>query len=134
MIRKILHSKIHMATVTAASPDYMGSITIDSELLDACGMRVNDAVLVANCRTGARFETYIFRGDAGSRKVEVNGAAAHLVEPGDRVIILHWAWVNEREYAAHRPIVLIMNEDNSIREVTRYEPGVPVLGEPFAGA
>ena len=85
MLRKVLHSKIHQATVTAARPDYVGSITIDRRLLDATGMRVSDAVTVANCRNGERFETYIFLGEAGSGKIEVNGAAAHLVEPGDKV-------------------------------------------------
>ena len=111
-----------MATCTAANPDYMGSITIDADLLDETGMRVNDAVLVANCRTGARFETYIFRGEPGSRKMEVNGAAAHLVEPGDRLIVLHFALLDEAEYAAHRPKVLLMGEDNLVDEIIYYEP------------
>ncbi len=124
MQRKVIHSKLHMACTTAAHPDYMGSITIDADLLAESGMRVNDAVLVANCRTGARFETYIFRGEAGSKKIEVNGAAAHLVEPGDRLIVIHFAQVDEVEYAKHRPKVLIMNEDNGIAEIMFYEPSV----------
>lgn len=123
MLRKVVHSKLHMAVATAANPDYMGSITIDSDLLARSGMRVNDAVLVANCRTGVRFETYIFRGEAGSGKIEVNGAAAQLVEPGDRLIVIHFAQVDDAEYESHRPTVLIMGEDNSVREVLRYEPG-----------
>ncbi|MEM8834826.1 MAG: aspartate 1-decarboxylase [Planctomycetota bacterium] len=122
MLRKVLHSKIHMAVTTMARPDYVGSITIDEDLLRATGMRVNDAVLIANCRNGARFETYIFRGEPGKRQIEVNGAAAHLVEPGDKLIILHWAQMDDAEYAEHRPTVLIMNEDNSIDRVTHYEP------------
>ncbi len=123
MIRKVIYSKLHMATCTDANPDYMGSITIDADLLAESGMRVNDAVLVANCRTGARFETYIFRGEPGSRKIEVNGAAAHRVEPGDRLIILHFAQVDESEYQTHRPKVLLMNEDNLVDEIMYYEPG-----------
>ena len=123
MLRKVLYSKIHMARVTAASPDYMGSITIDAALLEQSGMRVNDAVLVANCRNGARFETYIFRGEPGSRKIVVNGAAAHLVEIGDELIILHFAHVDDEEYRRHRPTVLIMREDNTVERVLRYEPG-----------
>ena len=123
MLRKVLFSKIHMATVTAASPDYMGSITIDEELLRASGIRVSDAVVVANARSGARFETYVFAGEAGSGTIQVNGAAAHLVEPGDRVIIMHYALMDEAEYAGHRATALIMNGENTVVEVTRYEPG-----------
>lgn len=122
MLRKVLHSKIHMATCTGASPDYMGSITIDEDLLDASGMRISDAVLIGNCRTGARFETYIFAGQRGSRVIEVNGAAAHLVEKGDRLIILHFALLTEDEYAAHRPTVLIMDPDNTVHQTMRYKP------------
>jgi len=123
MLRTVLHSKIHMATVTAALPDYVGSITIDADILDTVGMRVNDFVLVANCRNGNRFETYIFEGDRGSGKIEINGAAAHLVEPGDKVIIMHRAMLDEQEYASNRPLVALMNTDNTVREVIRYEPG-----------
>ena len=123
MLRNVLHSKIHMATVTAALPDYVGSITIDADILDAVGMRVNDVVLVADCRNGNRFETYIFEGDRGSGKIEINGAAAHLVEPGDKVIVMHMAMMSDAEYALNRPRVAIMNEDNTVREMIRYEPG-----------
>jgi len=123
MFRKVLHSKIHMATVTAARPDYVGSITIDEKLLRASGMRVSDAVLVANCRSGARFETYIFLGEPGSGKIEVNGAAAHLVEPGDKLIILHFAFMNQTEYNDHKPTVLIMTPENTIERVMHYHPG-----------
>lgn len=121
MFREVLHSKLHRATVTAALPDYIGSITIDAELLAQSGMRVNDKVLVTNCRNGERFETYIFRGEPGSRKIEVNGSAAHLVEPGDLVIIMHFALMDDREYAANRPKVLIMGEKNSVRDVMHYD-------------
>lgn len=123
MLRKVLHSKIHLATTTAALPDYVGSITIDADLLESVGLRVNDAVLVANHRNGNRFETYVFRGEPGSRKIEVNGAAAHLVEPGDRLIILHFALMTDEEYKAHRPKVAIMRPDNTVDRVIRYDPG-----------
>ena len=123
MLRKVLHSKIHMATVTAALPDYVGSITIDADILDAVGMRVNDAVLVADCRNGNRFETYIFEGERGSGRIEINGAAAHLVEPGDMVIIMHMALMSDEEYASNRPRIALMNDDNTVAEVIRYEPG-----------
>jgi aspartate 1-decarboxylase len=120
MLREVLHSKIHRAAVTAALPEYIGSITIDADLLKKCGMRVNDKVLVTNCRNGERFETYIFKGKRGSKVIEVNGAAAHLVEPGDRVIIMHFALMTEKEYKRHRPRVLIMDERNQVTEEMRY--------------
>lgn len=123
MLRKVLHSKIHMARITAASPAYIGSITIDEDLLEACGMRVNDAVEVANCRNGERFETYIFRGERGSKTIQVNGAAAHLVEIGDPLIIMHYALMNDDEYRRHHPRVLIMGPQNDILDTMRYDPG-----------
>jgi aspartate 1-decarboxylase len=123
MLRKVLHSKIHMARVTAALPDYIGSVTIDADLLRQCGLRVNDAVAIANCRTGERFETYVFRGEPGSKKIEINGAAARLVEVGDKLIIMHYAYMTDEEYARHRPQVLIMGEGNRIEKTMRYEPG-----------
>ncbi|MBX3377411.1 MAG: aspartate 1-decarboxylase [Phycisphaeraceae bacterium] len=122
MLRKVLHSKIHMARVTAALPDYIGSITIDADYLEACGMRVNDAVTIANCRNGERFETYVFRGEPGSKKFEINGAAAHLVEVGDKIIIMHYGYMTDEEYRQHRPKVLIMGEGNRVEQTMRYEP------------
>ena len=122
MIRKVLHSKIHQAVVTEANPDYQGSLTIDAELLEETGMRPNDAILVANCETGARFETYIFRGEPGSGAIGINGAAAHLASPGDRVIIIHWAHLDSEEYEDHVPRVLLMNADNTVKQVLTYDP------------
>jgi aspartate 1-decarboxylase len=120
VLRPSIHSKIHMAQVTGAHPDYMGSITIDRALLDAVGMRVNDMVLVANCRNGNRFETYIFEGAPGSGAIELNGAAAHLVEVGDPVIIIHSALMTEEEHRTHRPKVALMHPDNRIKEIISY--------------
>ncbi len=122
MLRSVLHSKIHMATVTAARPDYVGSITIDEELLEQIGLRVSDEVLVANCRNGERLTTYVFRGEPGSKVIEVNGAAAHKVERGDKVIILHFALMDDEEYAQHRPHVAIMGDGNVVDRFMRYEP------------
>lgn len=124
MLRKVLYAKLHMARVTAARPDYNGSIVIPPQLLEATGIRVSDAVLVANHRNAHRFETYVLRGEPGSTAIEVNGAAAHLVEPGDRVIIFHYALMTDEEYAGHRPRVAVLNERNEIVESFRYEPGV----------
>jgi len=122
MLRPSVHSKIHMAKVTAARPDYVGSITIDRDLLDAVDMRVNDWVLVANCRNGARLETYVFEGARGSGAIELNGAAAHLVEVGDLVIIIHSALMTDAEYRAHLPKVALMDDGNRVREVITYPP------------
>lgn len=122
MLREVLHSKIHMATVTGAKPHYVGSITIDADLLEACGMRVNDRVLVTNCRNGNRLETYVFRGAPGSGIIELNGAAAHLFEVGDRAIIMHYALMTDDEYESNHPTVLIMNDNNTIKETMRYAP------------
>lgn len=122
MLREVLHSKIHMATVTGAKPHYVGSITIDANLLDACGMRVNDRVLVTNCRNGNRLETYIFRGAPGSGIIELNGAAAHLFEVGDKAIIMHYALMTDAEYESNHPTVLIMNDNNTIKQTMQYTP------------
>jgi aspartate 1-decarboxylase len=122
MLRQVLHSKIHMARVTGAYPEYIGSITIDRDLLDACGMRVNDHVHVANCRTGERLETYVFEGERGSGKIELNGAAAHHFAVGDRVIVMHYAMMNDDEYSTHRPKVLLMTPGNGVEKLIRYEP------------
>jgi aspartate 1-decarboxylase len=123
MLREVLHSKIHRAVVTAALPHYVGSITIDEEWLSRVGMRVSDKVAVANCRNGARFETYIFRGEPGSKKIEVNGAAAHLVEAGDKLIIMHYALMDDKEYAKHYPRVLVMDEAGEPKQDLEYVPG-----------
>jgi aspartate 1-decarboxylase len=122
MLRKVLHSKIHMARVTAAHPDYIGSITIDADILKLCGMRVSDAVEIANCRSGDRFETYVFRGEPGSGAIELNGAAAKLVKQGDKLIIMHYALMTDEEYAKHRPAVVIMGDRNKVEKTVRYEP------------
>ena len=122
MIRKVLHSKIHQAVVTEARPDYSGSLTIDVNILRECGMRSSDAITVANCSTGARFETYVFEGEPGSGIIGINGAAAHLATVGDKVIIMHYAHMNDEEYDSHHPKVLIMNADNTIQDSLNYEP------------
>ena len=120
MLREALFAKIHHATVTFCDENYVGSITIDADLLDACGMRPNEKVLVADCTSGARFETYIFKGKKGSGAIEINGAAAHLVEPGDPVIIMHYALMTDKEYKKHKPKVLIIGPNNSVKDVLTY--------------
>jgi aspartate 1-decarboxylase len=121
MLRKVLHSKIHLARVTAARPDYVGSITISADLLEKIGLRPNDAVLVANTRNAVRFETYVFRGGHGTRQIEVNGAAAQLVEVGDPLIIMHFAYMTDEEYAHHKPAVLVLDDQNRVARQMYYE-------------
>lgn len=125
MLREALYAKIHRAVVTACHPDYMGSITIDPVLLEATGIAVNEKVLVADCDNAARFESYVFLGERGSGRVEVNGAAAHLTAVGHRVLIMSFARMTAEELARHRPRVVICDGQNRIERLIRYEPGNP---------
>jgi aspartate 1-decarboxylase len=126
MFRMMMNSKLHRATVTEANLDYVGSITIDSELLDAAGMLPNEKVHVVNNNNGARFETYIIAGEPGSGVICVNGAAARLVQNGDIVIILSYAYVSNEEAKQHTPTVLLMDKGNKIEEVIKEAPGMTV--------
>lgn len=127
MLRMMLNSKIHRAVVTEADLNYVGSITIDQNLLDAVGMLPNEKVHIVNNNNGARFETYIIAGERGSGVICVNGAAARLVQKGDVVIILSYVYMMNEEALVHKPTVAIMNEDNSIREMINYEPEATVM-------
>ncbi len=127
MLRMMLNSKIHRAVVTEADLNYVGSITIDQNLLEAVGMLPNEKVHIVNNNNGARFETYIISGERGSGVICVNGAAARLVQKGDVVIILSYAYVMNNEAKDHKPTVAIMNENNSIREIISYEPEATVM-------
>ena len=101
MFRTMMNGKIHRATVTEANLNYVGSITIDSAILDAVGMVENEKVQIVNNHNGARFETYIISGERGSGTVCLNGAAARLVQPGDTVIIISYALMSDEEIAGH---------------------------------
>ena len=127
MLRMMLNSKIHRATVTEADLNYVGSITIDQDILDAVGMLPNEKVHIVNNNNGARFETYIISGVRGSGVICVNGAAARLVQKGDIVIILSYVYMMNEEAKGHKPTVALMNEDNSIRDLISYEPEATVL-------
>lgn len=126
MFRMMMNSKLHRATVTEANLNYVGSITIDSDLLDAAGMLPNEKVHVVNNNNGARFETYIIAGEPGSGVICVNGAAARLVQAGDVVIILSYAYMSDEEAREHKPTVLLMDKDNKIEEVIKEAPGMTV--------
>jgi len=116
MIITMLQSKIHRATVTDANLDYVGSITIDRELLDAAGMRVGQKVDIVNVNNGERFSTYIISGERGGREVCLNGAAARLVHRGDKIIIIAYAQMEEREADSYKAKIVILDDDNSIAQ------------------
>ena len=121
MIRKMLHGKIHRATVTEARLDYVGSITIDEDLLDAAGIAEYEYVQIANVTNGKRLTTYTIAGERGSGVICLNGAAAHKAQLGDKVIIMAYADYTEDEIKDHKPKVVFVNDDNSINRVTHYE-------------
>lgn len=125
--RKMLKSKIHRARVTEADLDYEGSITISPELLHAANILPYEAVNVWNVTAGTRFETYAITGKKGSTELCVNGAAAHLVTPGDLVIIASFAHIPEEECAHLEPTVIFVDEFNRCREIRAEIPGVKNL-------
>jgi aspartate 1-decarboxylase len=111
----MLKSKLHMATVTGKNLDYEGSIEIDEELMNVVDLKENELVLVADVNNGARFETYVIKGKAGSGTIALNGAAARLVEVGDKIIIMSFGLFNENEYKG--PKVAILGEKNRVVEI-----------------
>lgn len=127
MFRTMMNGKIHRATVTEANLNYVGSITIDSDILDRVGMIANEKVQIVNNNNGARFETYIIPGERGSGTICVNGAASRLVQPGDIVIIISYALVAEEKLAEHYPKVAIMGEGNRIKDLIHSEPEKTIM-------
>jgi aspartate 1-decarboxylase len=116
MTLRLLKAKIHRATVTMTDPDYHGSITIDADLLRATGLLPNEAVIVADCENGNRFETYIIPGQAGSGVIGINGAAALLSQVGHRVIILAFVQTSVAEAAQHVAKIVVVDANNRIAE------------------
>lgn len=121
MMRTLLFAKIHRATVTAANIHYVGSITIDSELLQASGIRPYERVQVVDVDNGERLETYVMAGPAGSGAIELNGAAARRIHVGDKVIIMAYAQVAEPLPEDWAPTVVLVDEHNRITEIRRSE-------------
>ncbi|WP_141433309.1 aspartate 1-decarboxylase [Bacillus sp. 03113] len=122
MFRTMMNGKIHRARVTEANLNYVGSITIDENILDAVGMMANEKVQIVNNHNGARLETYIIPGERGTGTICLNGAAARLVQEGDIVIIISYILVAEEHLLTHQPKVAIMNEHNQIVELLHQEP------------
>lgn len=120
MLRKMLRGKIHRATVTQCDPDYVGSVTIDSDLLRASGIRPNEAVLVLDIDNAARFETYVIRGEAGSGVIAINGAAAKLVEPGHKVIIVCFGWLEDAAVDRHTARIVLCDASNRVADQLTY--------------
>lgn len=121
MVLTMLKGKIHRATVTQAELNYVGSITIDKDLMEAAGILENEKVQIVDNNNGARLETYVIPGKRGSGTICLNGAAARCVQPGDKVIIIAYAQMSEEEAKAYKPKVVFMNDDNTIKEITNYE-------------
>lgn len=129
MLRTFMTSKIHRATVTQADLHYVGSVTIDPTLTEAAGLLENEQVHIVDITNGNRLVTYVIEGERDSGVIGINGAAAHLVEPGDLVIIMAYGQLDAAEAAAHRPRVVHVDEKNRIVELGA-DGAQPVPGMP----
>jgi aspartate 1-decarboxylase len=121
MFRMIFKSKLHRATVTEANLNYVGSITIDENLMEAADIYINEKVQIVNNNNGARLETYVIPGPRGSGVICLNGAAARLVQPGDNVIIITYAMLDDQEARKYKPTVVFLGPNNEIIEVKAEE-------------
>jgi aspartate 1-decarboxylase len=127
MFRTMMKAKIHRATVTEANLNYVGSITIDKDLLDALDILPNEKVQIVNNNNGARLETYVIEGAPGSGVICLNGAAARLVQEGDIVIIIAYAMMTDEEARTYTPRVAIMDENNKIKQLIAEEVHATIL-------
>ena len=127
MFRTMMKGKIHRARVTEANLNYVGSVTIDQDILEQVDILPNEKVQIVNNNNGARLETYVIPGEKGSGIICLNGAAARLVQKGDTVIIISYALVAEEELDSLKPKVAIMNENNEIEKLIENEPPLTVL-------
>ncbi len=126
MFLTLLKAKIHRATVTQADLDYEGSISIDAALIKAAGFLLHEQVDIYNISNGKRFTTYVIEAPEHSGMIQINGAAAHLVSPGDLVIICAYAHMSQEEAAIHRPTVVLVDEKNHVKEKTPVLSAVPL--------
>ena len=117
----MLKGKIHRATVTQAALDYVGSITIDEDLLDAAGIREYEMVQIVDVENGNRFETYTIAGERGSGMICLNGAAARCVQVGDHIIIMCYCTLSNEEADSHKPKVVFVDDKNKASRITNYE-------------
>ena len=117
----MLKSKIHRATVVQSELDYVGSITVDEDLMDASGIYEYEKVQIADVNNGNRFETYVIAAERGSGMICLNGAAAHMVSLGDKIIIMSYAQMEPSEIKDNKPKVVFVDDENKITRVTNYE-------------
>ncbi len=122
-----MHAKLHKATVTEANLHYVGSITIDEDLMDAVGIMENEHVHITNNHNGARIETYVIKGERGSGVICLNGAAARHFQVGDVVIIMAYGQMTAEEAKMHRPKVAVLNERNEVDQLLYEEIAHTVL-------
>ncbi len=131
-MRHFMRSKIHRVVVTSADLNYVGSITLDPLLMEAGGLLPWEHVQIVDIENGARFETYVIPGQPDSGEVQLNGAAARLVQPGDHIIVMSYAWLEADELAAFQPVVVFVDSQNHVREVKQLssplETWVPEVG------
>ncbi|MET0766268.1 MAG: aspartate 1-decarboxylase [Aeromicrobium sp.] len=127
MIRTMMKSKIHRATVTQADLHYVGSVTIDQDLLDAADLLPGELVHIVDVDNGARLETYTIAGERGSGDIGINGAAAHLVHPGDLVILIAYAQMEDAEARTFEPHVVFVDADNRVM-ATGHDPAEALPG------
>lgn len=114
MMIEVMKSKIHRVKVTQAELNYVGSITIDEDIMDAANLIANEKVQIVNNNNGARFETYVIKGERGTGTICLNGAAARLVQVGDIVIIISYAWMDSEEAKAHQPELVFPDAHNKV--------------------
>ena len=122
MVIEILKAKIHRATVTEANLNYIGSLTLNEDLMDSAGMQEYEKIQVLDITNGNRIETYIIHGKRGSGNICINGVAAHLIHKGDMVIILSYCQLNDAEIPSHTPCIVHVNEKNQIIHQFSEEP------------
>ena len=127
MMRIMMKSKIHRATVTQADLHYVGSVTLDAALMEAADLLEGEQVAIVDITNGARIETYVIPGPRGSGAIGINGAAAHLVHPGDLVIIMSYAVLDDAEARALKPRVVHVDEQNRVVKIGN-DPAEPVPG------
>jgi aspartate 1-decarboxylase len=135
MLRTMLKSKIHRATVTTADLHYVGSVTVDEDLMDAADLLPGEQVAIVDVTNGARLETYVIAGERGSGVIGINGAAAHLVHPGDLVILISYGQLDDALARAYRPRIVHVDRANQVIELgTDPAEAVPgMVGEPTRG-
>lgn len=134
MFRTMLKSKIHRARVTHADLHYVGSVTVDPVLMEAADLLPGEQVAIVDVTNGARLETYVIEGERGSGVLGVNGAAAHLVHPGDLVILIAYGLMDDAEAAVHRPRVVFVDETNTILDAGADPAAVPAGSGLLSGA